>query len=210
MIFSEKTGNRLHFSAVASSQQQGFTLMELVMVLAVLAIISSYISPRSIDMQTTVQGSGFFHEMVTAVRYAQKLAATGGCEVQVSIDTIQESYALYYPDDLDLDPTTCDGATAGFGANPVTWINGSDYTATADNGIVIDGLSLTFYFDKNGKPWTTSNTPLTEPAMVGVKEQSLIVEQETGWVHIGYQLHTVLSTALWDVDNWDGASAVWQ
>ncbi len=71
--------------------QQGFTLVELIMVIVMLGILSTTALPKFFD-QNTFAERVFFDDTLNAVRYAQKLAVATGCSVQVSITT--NSYTL--------------------------------------------------------------------------------------------------------------------
>ncbi len=63
----------------------GFTLIELVVVVLLLGILSVFAMGRMFD-QNQFAAKGFFDDTVTAVRFAQKLAVSTGCDVQVTID----------------------------------------------------------------------------------------------------------------------------
>jgi MSHA pilin protein MshC len=66
------------------NHQQGFTLVELVMVIVVLSIVAATALPKFFD-QSVFQERAFFDDTLAAVRYAQKLAVATGCNVQVNI-----------------------------------------------------------------------------------------------------------------------------
>ncbi len=63
----------------------GFTLIEMVVVVLLLGILSVFAMGRMFD-QNQFAAKGFFDDTVTAVRFAQKLAVSTGCDVQVTID----------------------------------------------------------------------------------------------------------------------------
>jgi len=69
----------------------GFTLIELIMVIVILGILSSYIAPKFASKSTFSEHT-FFSDTLNAIRYAQKLAVSTGCNVQVSISS--NSYIL--------------------------------------------------------------------------------------------------------------------
>ena len=67
-------------------QYRGFTLIELIVVVMLLGILSVFAMGRLFD-QNQFAAKGFFDDTVTAVRFAQKLAVSSGCAVQVQITT---------------------------------------------------------------------------------------------------------------------------
>ena len=71
--------------------QQGFTLVELVVVLVLLAIVSAFAMPKFFDLNLYSDRTAY-DETVSAMRYAQKLAVSSGCEVQVQLTS--SGYAL--------------------------------------------------------------------------------------------------------------------
>ena len=78
-------------SLVKNYHNAGFSLIELVAVLLVLGIIAVVAIGRLAD-QDGPAARGFFDDTVTAVRFAQKLAVSTGCEVRVV--TTATSYQL--------------------------------------------------------------------------------------------------------------------
>jgi len=71
--------------------QKGFSLVELVTVVVLLAILAVVAFSRMSGFGTFEQ-KAFFDEFTSALRYAQKLALSSGCSVQVTVTAT--SYAL--------------------------------------------------------------------------------------------------------------------
>ncbi|MDH5354321.1 MAG: prepilin-type N-terminal cleavage/methylation domain-containing protein [Gammaproteobacteria bacterium] len=67
-------------------QYRGFTLIELVVVVMLLGILSVFAMGKLFN-QNQFAAKGFFDDTVNAVRFAQKLAVSSGCAVQVQITT---------------------------------------------------------------------------------------------------------------------------
>ena len=91
---------------VNKNQTSGFSIFELVIVIVLLSILSVYALSSFFD-QDEIAARGFFDDTVNAVRFAQKLAISTGCDVQVV--TVEAGYSL-------LQSSTC---TADDFANPV-------------------------------------------------------------------------------------------
>lgn len=72
---------------------RGFTIVELIMVIVILGIISAVALPRFFDRKTFDERF-YFEEVLSSVRYGQKLAVASGCVVNVKINN--SGYALTY------------------------------------------------------------------------------------------------------------------
>ena len=63
---------------------RGYTLVELITVVVILGILSALAVPRFFDAQV-FEERGFYEEVASALRYAQKIAVGSGCPVRISI-----------------------------------------------------------------------------------------------------------------------------
>jgi MSHA pilin protein MshC len=70
------------------NKQHGFTLVELVMVIVLLAIVSATALPRFFS-KTVFEERVLFDDTLSAARYAQKLSVATGCKTVFSISANQ-------------------------------------------------------------------------------------------------------------------------
>ena len=107
--------------------ETGFTLIELVTVIVLLAILSVVALPRLGGMNV-FEEKAYFDEVTNAFRYAQKLAQSTGCNVQVT--TTSTSYQLQQG-------ASCTSST--FDRNV---LNPADRTSAFQNTSPPDGITL--------------------------------------------------------------------
>lgn len=116
----------------AAHSVAGFTLVELVVVLVVLAIVSAVALPRFFNL-SDYRTRAAYDEIAGAVRYAQKLAVASGCDVQVAITA--NSYALQQH------ATSCtSGAFTTISDHPVTAATLSGVTVAPTTSFIFDAM----------------------------------------------------------------------
>lgn len=152
--------------------QSGMTLIELVTVILLIGILSVIAVSRFFS-PTPFEASGFFQTSLTAVRYAQKLALTSGCDIRVTIDAT--GFQLHQWND----GSAC---TAGVSAPIAVTLPGSSkaFAESPPNSVIITG-SVLFYFDSIGRPHDAGGILLTVPAIVVIGSRTLAIEHETGY-----------------------------
>ncbi len=152
---------------VNNNRTAGFSLFELIIVIVLLSILSVYSLSRLFDREDFA-ARGFFDDTVNAVRFAQKLAISTGCEVRVAINA--SDYQL-------LQSSTC---SASDFVNPVA--NPANRGLNYQNLNMPSGFSLspatTITFNALGVPGSDEVITLTD----GSTSYSFNLSGQTGLV----------------------------
>lgn len=156
-------------SLVKKYHISGFSLVELITVVVLLAIIGIVALGRFTD-QNLFAARGFFDDTVSAVRFAQKLAISTGCDIRVI--TTASSYQLRQSSTCVADDFT----------NPV--INPANRSSNYQNVNIPSGFSLTpgsITFDARGRrEGVTSDFNVSD----GSTTYSFRVHASTGLVEV--------------------------
>lgn len=120
--------------------KRGFTLIELVFVIAITGILAMMLVPRFTGQQVVAE-LGYFQDLVASLRYAQKLAVSSGCAVRASVTS--NGYALHRPVDISCDTSSFPAA--------VLRPDGSTAAGSLPSGASVSGsLPLTVVFRADG------------------------------------------------------------
>ncbi|MGQ0586748.1 MAG: pilus assembly FimT family protein [Gammaproteobacteria bacterium] len=127
------------------ARMRGFSLIELIVVIMVMAILAAYAAPRFFG-QGQFEAPAFAHELAAAARYAQKLAVVSGCQVNLSVSA--SGYSLLQP---QATTPPCSGTPTMTLAvkHPAT---GDSYTGSVPSGVTIGGTLGTVNFSASGAP----------------------------------------------------------
>ncbi len=110
-------------------RQKGFTLVELVATLVIIALIAAVSGPLFFDIDIFRQ-RGFFEETLSAVRYAQKHAVATNCNVRVNITAT--GFTLFRP----ANAAACGSGTYNTDvADPST--GAASFSRTAPDGVTL-------------------------------------------------------------------------
>lgn len=145
----------------------GFSLLELLMVLVIMGTLAMVAGPRMFSV-TGYQARGFHDELISAVRYAQKLAVAGGCRVEVSVSG--NAYALRQGN------PGCDDPLSLPVAHPATR---DSFAGSAPAGISVSsnaGLVFTALGSVEG------GGPVTMTISGGGNTRTITVHGDTGYV----------------------------
>jgi MSHA pilin protein MshC len=150
----------------------GFTLVEMLSTILLLAIVSAVAISR-LDLNS-FRSASFEQELRAVIRFAQKFAIASGCDVQVNVDAVTDSYALNMRNDANLAaPASCLTAAAAFGT-ALPNLNGGNVAGNAPAGTDITA-GLVFIYNRRGVP-SASGT-------IVAGGQSIVIEAGTGYVH---------------------------
>jgi MSHA pilin protein MshC len=147
----------------------GFTLIELTLVIVLLSILSATALPKFFDF-SAFQKQALFTDTLAAVRYAQNLAVATGCKVQVSVSA--NSYVLNMP----AARSQCSGGVPVFSLSVRHPGTGSAAYTNSENGISLTSSPSSFYFDALGR--ASAAAVLT----IG-GDKTINVVSETGFVY---------------------------
>lgn len=130
----------------------GYTIVELVLVIVILAILGALAGPRFFD-NAAIDERAYADELASSLRYAQKVAVASGCRVRAEIGA--GSYAL-----TQQSPQAghCDPADTSFPL-AVRLSTGELMTGSAPNG-VIAAPAVTLVYDALGRTNLSTNQTL--------------------------------------------------
>ena len=155
-----------HFFTQKQTSNSGFTLVELVVIIVLLGILSFYAAPRFVGF-LDFERSGFFNEVVSATRYAHKLAVGRGCQVRIKFQ--EDGYQLKEP------KNGCSFSSS----NPPDLPDSHPVSSRSSNNIQISGPDNAT-FNALGQ-CTDCNGNLT----IEVGGHSMIIYEESGYVETG-------------------------
>lgn len=134
---SPPLGNRVRARAA------GFSLIELITVIVLLGALAVFVIPRL--NPTGFDRYAFRHELLSALRYAQKTAMASGCGVAVQLDAGADSYSVL----LRSGGSATDCGSGGFGTALQHPAAGGAYAGSAAPGADLQ-TSGTVEFDGFG------------------------------------------------------------
>jgi MSHA pilin protein MshC len=131
----------------------GYTLVELVVVMAVAGILAAYVAPRFWNQQS-FSDRGYADELAAALRFTQKAAVISGCPAQLILQASSYSAAQQAASG-----NTCNAADTSWS----TPLIGADGSAIQDAAPANTSASPTgtFQFDTQGRLTVYAGTSIT-------------------------------------------------
>ena len=151
-----------------SRRNKGYSIVEVVLVVVILAIIGTVAGPRFFD-NSAFEERGYYDELVSALRYAQKVAVASGCRVQVSV--APASYTLSQQSAL---AGHCDPTDSSYPL-PVLLPTGEPVNGTAPGGTTT-APALILVYTPLGRTNLATNQSLT------IGSRSLVIQADSGLV----------------------------
>lgn len=116
-------------------KQQGFTLIELIMVIVILGILSAFALPRFADLgsearEAALQGAYGAIKSAAAIAHSKSLASGAGASASISLEGSSITMANKYP--------TADAA----GILEAAQITATDFTITAGNPVIVSPIGV--------------------------------------------------------------------
>lgn len=146
----------------------GYTVIELVLVIAIIAILGAVAGPRFFD-NSAFDERAYLDELASSLRYAQKIAVASGCRVRADIAAASYSLTQQSPQ-----AGHCDAADSSFPL-PVLLSTGQTMNGAAPDGVTTSP-AITVVFDALGRTNLASNQTLT------VGPRSILIQAESGLV----------------------------
>jgi len=147
--------------------EQGFSLIELIMVIVILGTISISVIPKLAEKSDFAEHA-FFNDTLNALRYAQKLAVATHCDVQISFSA--NSYVLKRPATI----SDCGVSTSSFTLSVVNPGTGSASYTGSESGVTLSSTSSIVFFALGDA---------STDATITVAGNTIEVEQKTGFAY---------------------------
>jgi MSHA pilin protein MshC len=155
---------------VPAAERTGYTLVELAVVVAILALLSATIVPRFFT-QSVFQQRGYADELAGALRAAQQAAVVSDCHARLTLSGT--GYAVAQQAPLG---NTCNPADASW-ATPLLASDGSVVADTAPAGTSAAPTGV-FEFDGRGSLVASPGTSIV------VGTHSITIDAITGYVQV--------------------------
>ncbi len=149
-------------------RQCGYTVIELVLVIVILAILGAVAGPRFFD-NAAFDERAYVDELASSLRYAQKVAVASGCRVRADIAASSYSLTQQTPQ-----AGHCDPADVSFPL-PVRLSTGDIMSGSAPSGVAT-APAVTLVYDALGRTNFAANQTLT------VGARTLVIQADSGLV----------------------------
>jgi MSHA pilin protein MshC len=149
-------------------RRDGYTIVELVLVIVILAVLGAVAGPRFFD-NAAFDERAYVDELASSLRYAQKVAVASGCRVRADIAAGSYSLAQQTPQ-----AGHCDPADSSFPVQ-VRLSTGEVMSGTAPAGVTT-APAMALVYDALGRTNLATNQTLT------VGARTLLIQADSGLV----------------------------
>ena len=149
-----------------AEQQHGFTVIELVVTIAIVGLLVAVAFPRFVGVNT-FESRGFYDSAQSVVRFAQKTSVAWRREIFVCVTSTGVTAS----------------AVAGCGTPLVNPATGAALSATAPGGISLSAVNFSFVLP-GGRPNPDAQIVIAVTSTIaGDPARQIVIERETGYVH---------------------------
>lgn len=152
----------------AAILQGGFTVVELVLVIIIVAVLGAIAMPRFVGNRA-FQERGYYEELATSLKFAQKFAVASGCAVRMRVDATG-----YQARQQQMIGGRCDPNDAAW-PTPVVLADSQALVGSTPNGVLV-APAVTVVFDPLGR------TNLGGNQTISVGPFSLTIQADSGYV----------------------------
>jgi MSHA pilin protein MshC len=153
-----------------AASSAGYTLVELVVVIAIAGVLAAFIAPRFWTQQT-FSDRGYADELAAALRFTQKAAVITGCPARLTLASASYAAAQQAAAGNSCNPADTSWATPLIGADGSNIQNSAPASTTASPAGV-------YQFDTQGR---LSSSPATT---IAVGSRSITIVAGTGLVQV--------------------------
>ena len=167
--------------------QRGFTIVELVMTIVIMGILAAVVGPRFFT-KSNFDERFYFEEVLSTVRYAQKLAVASGCRIQVSRDSASGRFFLHRADNCDADDPRYNAKVVGpdgqsYSGEPDTEDSDQGPDPSSINGFPFVFSSLGCIYDSANRRCATDTEATRVRVQVG-NRFTFKVHATTGFIEV--------------------------
>jgi MSHA pilin protein MshC len=153
---------------MTTTLEHGFTVVELTVVIVIVAILGAIAMPKFAGNSAFAE-RGYYEELATGLKFAQKYAVATGCAVRMRVDA-----AGYEARQQQVSAGRCDPAD-GTWPTPVTLADGEALAGSAPASVAVSP-NVTIVFDSLGR------SDLGGDQAISVGPFTLTVQAESGYV----------------------------